>query len=83
MAICLKAIEDAAKANGNQMPARAQVTDAVRALKDFQGITGTINFNEKGDLITAKYFIIQVTSEDPEKWNDNEIVETLDIAPTQ
>jgi branched-chain amino acid transport system substrate-binding protein len=83
MAICLKAIEDAAKANGNQMPTRAQVTDAVRALKDFPGITGTINFNEKGDLTSANYFIIQVTSPDPANWNNNEIVETLDIAPTQ
>jgi branched-chain amino acid transport system substrate-binding protein len=83
MAICLKAIEDAAKANGNQMPSRAQVTDAIRALKDFAGITGAINFNEKGDLTTAKYFVIQVTSADPAKWSDNSIDQTLDIAPPQ
>jgi branched-chain amino acid transport system substrate-binding protein len=81
MAICLKAIENAAKANGNKMPSRQAVTEAVRALKDFAGITGTINFNEKGDLVTAKYFVIQVTSADPEKWNDNKIDQTLDIAP--
>lgn len=83
MGICLKAIEDAAKANGNKMPTRAQVTDAVRALKDYPGITGTINFNAKGDLTTAKYFVIQVTSADPAKWNDNKIDQTLDIAPPQ
>lgn len=83
MAICLKAIEDAAKAAGNQLPTRPQVTDAVRALKDFAGITGTINFNAKGDLTTAKYFVIQVTSADPAMWNDNTIDQTLDIAPPQ
>lgn len=83
MAICLRAIEDAAKANGNKLPTRAQVTEAVRALKDFPGITGTINFNAKGDLTTAKYFVIQVTSSDPAMWNDNKIDQTLDIAPPQ
>ena len=83
MAICLRAVEDAAKAAGNKMPAREAVTSAVRALKDYSGITGTINFNAKGDLTTAKYFVIQVTSADPAKWNDNTIDQTLDIAPPQ
>lgn len=83
MAICLKAIENAAKANGNKLPTRAAVTQAVRDLKDFQGITGTINFNAKGDLVSAKYFVIQVTSADPAMWNDNKIDQTLDIAPPQ
>ena len=83
MAICLKAIENAAKEAGNAMPTRDAVTKAVRALKDFPGITGTINFNEKGDLTVAKYFVIQVTSADPAKWNDNTIDKTLDIAPPQ
>jgi branched-chain amino acid transport system substrate-binding protein len=83
MAICLKAIEDAAKAGGNKLPTRESVTDAVRALVDFPGITGTINFNSKGDLTTAKYFVIQVTSADPANWNDNKIDQTLDIAPPQ
>lgn len=83
MGICLKAVENAAKANGNKMPTRQAVAQAVRALKDYPGITGTINFNAKGDLTTAKYFVIQVTSADPAKWNDNKIDQTLDIAPPQ
>ncbi|MFM8320426.1 MAG: branched-chain amino acid ABC transporter substrate-binding protein [Chloroflexota bacterium] len=83
MAICLKAIEEAAKAGGNALPTREAVAKAVRALKDFPGITGTINFNAKGDLTTAKYFVIQVTSADPAMWNDNKIDQTLDIAPPQ
>ncbi len=81
MAICLRAIEDAAKAAGNKMPERAAVANAIRALTDYAGITGTINFNSIGDLTTAKYFVIQVASPDPAKWNDNPVVETLDIAP--
>ena len=83
MAICLKAIENAAKAAGNKLPTRLAVAEAVRGVKDFPGITGTINFNAKGDLTTAKYFVIQVSSADPAKWNDNAISQTLDIAPPQ
>jgi branched-chain amino acid transport system substrate-binding protein len=82
-AIALKAIENAAKANGGKMPTRQAVTQAVRDLKDFKGITGTMNFNAKGDLTKAKYFIIQVTSADPDKWSSNKIDKTLDIAPPQ
>jgi branched-chain amino acid transport system substrate-binding protein len=82
-AIALKAIENAAVAAGKKLPTRAAVVSAVRALKDFKGITGTINFNAKGDLVKAKYFIIQVTSADPDKWSSNKIDQTLDIAPPQ
>ncbi len=83
MGICLKAIENAAKANGNKMPDRASVVKAVRDLKDYEGITGKITFNGKGDLTQAKYFIIQVTSADPVKWPDNTITETLTFAPPE
>ena len=83
MGICLKAIENAAKANGNKVPTRAQVADAVRALKDYPGITGTINFNSKGDLTEAKYFVIQVVSNDPDKWADNTVAETIVQRPPE
>ncbi|CAG1016650.1 Leucine-, isoleucine-, valine-, threonine-, and alanine-binding protein [Anaerolineales bacterium] len=79
--ICLKAIEAAAKAKNGEIPTRAEVANAVRALKDYQGITGTITFNSIGDPVVAKYFVIQVGSTDPTKWPENPIVETLDIAP--
>jgi len=83
MGICLKAIETAVKANGNKLPTRAQVTQAVRDLKDYQGITGTINFNKNGDLLTAKYYVIQVNTSDPEKWSDLPIAKTLELAPPE
>jgi branched-chain amino acid transport system substrate-binding protein len=82
-AIALTAIENAAKAAKGKLPARADVAAAVRALKDYQGITGVVNFNAKGDLVKAKYFIIQVTSADPAMWSSNKIDQTLDIAPPQ
>jgi branched-chain amino acid transport system substrate-binding protein len=82
-AILLKAIENAANANGGKMPTRDAVSKAVRDLKDYHGITGTVTFNGKGDLIKAKYFIIQVTSADPQKWASNRIDTTLDVAPPQ
>jgi len=79
--ICLKAIEAAAKAKNGAIPTRADVAKAIRGLKDYAGITGTITFNSIGDPLIAKYFVIQVGSPDPTKWPENPIVKTLDIAP--
>lgn len=81
MAISLKAIENAAVANKNEVPTREAVAKAIRALKDFKGITGTYTFNGIGDPEVARYFILQVKSADPAQWNTNAIVQTLDIAP--
>lgn len=79
--ICLKALEAAAKAKNGEMPTRAEVANAIRALTDYTGITGTVTFNSIGDPVIAKYFVIQVGSADPAKWPENPIVQTLDIAP--
>lgn len=80
-AIALKAIENAAAANKNEIPTREAVTKAVRDLKGFKGITGTYTFNEIGDPEKAQYFVIQVKSADPAAWATNPIVQTLEIAP--
>ena len=82
-AMLLKAIENAANENGGKVPTREAVCKAVRALQDFHGVTGTMTFNPKGDLLKAKYFIIQVSSADPGKWASNRIDQTLDVAPPQ
>ena len=81
MAISLKAIENAAKENNNEVPTREAVAKAVRELEDFKGITGTFTFNEIGDPAKSLYFVIQVGSKDPAKWSENKIVKTLEIAP--
>jgi branched-chain amino acid transport system substrate-binding protein len=80
-AICLKGIEAAAKAKNGETPTRAEVANAIRALQDYAGITGTITFNKIGDPMLAKYFVIQVGSADPAKWPENPINQTLEIAP--
>ena len=40
-----------------------------------------MTFNSKGDLVKAKYFIIQVVSADPAKWSSNKIAKVLEIEP--
>ncbi len=81
MGICLKAIAAAVKANHGKLPTRQAVANAVRATKNYHGITGDITFNHIGDPTVAKYFVMQVASDDPAKWSSNPVVKTLDIAP--
>ncbi|HEV8643326.1 MAG TPA: branched-chain amino acid ABC transporter substrate-binding protein [Methylomirabilota bacterium] len=76
-AILLKAIEAAAK--GGKVPTRDAVTAAVRDVKH-TGITGAVEFDSKGDPKKALYFVLQVASDDPQKWGDNKEVKRLTIA---
>ena len=76
-AIALKAIAAAAK--GGVMPSREAVSAAIRTVKH-TGITGTIEFDQKGDPRKALYFVLQVASDDPEKWGENKEVKRLSIA---
>jgi branched-chain amino acid transport system substrate-binding protein len=80
MNICIDGITRAIEANGGELPTRAQVAEAVRETADFPGITGNVAFNSVGDKEVATYFVLQVTSADPAEWNNNELVESLDIA---
>jgi len=76
--VALKAIEAAAK--GGKAPSREDVAVAVRKVK-LSGITGDIEFDAKGDRKKGLYFVLQVDSDDPQKWGDNKIVKQLAIAP--
>jgi branched-chain amino acid transport system substrate-binding protein len=58
-ALGLKAIEQAIQENAGKKPTRAQVSSAIRKLKNFKGITGTITLNDKGDPTKTKYFVLQ------------------------
>jgi branched-chain amino acid transport system substrate-binding protein len=78
-AMMLKAIEQAALANGGKVPEREDVAKAVRALQGFKGITSTITFDWKGDPTVARYFVVQVTAKDPTQWEDNKVIQALDI----
>jgi branched-chain amino acid transport system substrate-binding protein len=76
-AIAIKAIEATTK--GGKAPTRDGVTAAVRDVK-YTGITGAVEFDAKGDPKKALYFVLQVASEDPQKWGDNKEVKRLSIA---
>jgi len=79
--ICLKAIEEASKAKGDIPPTRAEVAKAIRALKDYKGITGTYNFNNHGDPNPVQYYIYQVVSTDDASWDQNPIVAAYGVTP--
>jgi len=79
--ICLKAIEEASNAKGGDLPTRAEVAKAIRALEDYGGITGTYNFNKRGDPTLADYFVYKVVSVDPNKWDQNPVVASFKAPP--
>jgi ABC-type branched-subunit amino acid transport system substrate-binding protein len=78
--IVLKAIERAAMA-AKGVPTRDQVTAEIAKTKAAKGLTGTFTFNSKGDVDPATYFVLQILSGDPAKWNNNKLVKRLDIKP--
>ena len=76
-AIAIKALEVVSK--GGKMPTRDAVTAAIRDVRH-TGITGDVQFDAKGDPKQALYFVLQVASDNPEKWGDNKEVKRLTIA---
>jgi len=77
--VCLKALENAAKEAGGSAPTRLAVANAIRALT-YDGLTGSLTFDDIGDLPMAKYFIIKVNATSSETWSSNEIVAELEFA---
>src|SRR5262245_6187062 len=61
-AIALKAIESTVA--GGKAPTRATVAAAIRKVK-YAGMTGAIEFDDKGDPKKASYYVMQVTSDNP------------------
>ncbi|MBM4441519.1 MAG: branched-chain amino acid ABC transporter substrate-binding protein [Candidatus Rokubacteria bacterium] len=76
-AIAIKALEAVTK--GGKAPTREAVAEAVRGVRH-TGITGAVEFDDKGDPKKALYFVLQVASDNPEKWGDNKEVKRLTIA---
>jgi branched-chain amino acid transport system substrate-binding protein len=81
LGICLKAIETAARAKNGETPTRRDVAEAIRALRDYPGITNVFNFNERGDPRLSKYMVVKIAFPDPERWSENEVIQVLEIAP--
>jgi ABC-type branched-subunit amino acid transport system substrate-binding protein len=76
---CIAGILEAAIAAGG-VPERAAVVESIFGLPLLSGLTGSFEFNDKGDPETATYFVLQANVAD---WNANELVERLEIAPPQ
>jgi branched-chain amino acid transport system substrate-binding protein len=76
-AIALKAIESTVA--GGKAPTRATVAGAIRKVK-YTGMTGAIEFDDKGDPKRASYYVLQVSSDNPEKWGENKEAKRLAIA---
>jgi branched-chain amino acid transport system substrate-binding protein len=55
----IKAIEQLLQSGGAKRPSRAEVSAAVRKIKNFQGVTGSIAFDNKGDPVNSKYFVLR------------------------
>src|SRR5258708_3617350 len=72
--IVLNSIQTVLKSNGGKMPTRKEVSNAVRATKDFKTIVGPITFDANGDRTTATYYVLKVASSDPAKWGSNPVL---------
>jgi branched-chain amino acid transport system substrate-binding protein len=76
-AIALKAIESVARGDP---PGRDAVAAAIRKTK-YQGVTGEIEFDGRGDRKKAPYFVRQIAGEDPDKWSQNRVVKQVTAGP--
>ncbi len=73
--VIIRAIAAAAKGNKNNKPSRESVAAEVRKVK-FQGITGAISFNNRGDLPVAKYVIVAAQ----DNYDDNKVSKIVSVA---
>lgn len=55
--VILQGLMDAIKANDGKLPTRADVTKAIRGVKNYDGVTTKVTFDEKGDNKYAKVYI--------------------------
>ena len=75
--IAIRALESVVA--GGKAPTREAVASAIRKVK-YAGMTGTIEFDDKGDPKKASYYVMQVSSDNPEKWSENKEAKRLAIA---
>lgn len=59
MNVIFEGVKKAIETNGGKKPSRKQVSDAVRGIKDFKGITSKITFDDKGDNKGAKLYVAE------------------------
>lgn len=78
-AIILAGILRAAEAAGGEIPTREAVAAEVRATSDYEGLTGTITFDARGDRALANFFILEVVSGDPAEWGNNIVISQIQV----
>lgn len=75
--IILQALETSIKANGGKKPTREAVTKAVRAIS-YEGLTGKVTFDNKGDISTADYYILKYAG--TQDLADNKVIKSISVA---
>lgn len=75
--IILSALEKTIKAGGGKKPTRDAVTAAVRAIR-YDGLTGPVTFDDKGDKTTAEYFILKYAG--TANLADNKVFKSISVA---
>jgi len=75
--IIISALESTIKAAGGKKPTRDAVTAAVRAI-NYDGLTGKVTFDDKGDKTTAEYFILKYAG--TENLADNKVFKSISVA---
>jgi branched-chain amino acid transport system substrate-binding protein len=73
--VVIQGIATAIKGANGAKPSREAVAKAIRAVK-FNGITGRVEFNDRGDLKIAKYFVIEAQAE----YTANKVVKSVSVA---
>ncbi|MDF2558027.1 MAG: receptor ligand binding region family protein [Bacillales bacterium] len=63
MQVILNALSKSIKDNGDKLPSKEKIRDAVRATKDFTGAMTTVTFDSKGDNENAKVYIYNFEEE--------------------
>lgn len=76
--LTIRALEKAVARTG-AAPSRALVASIVRDTQDFQGITSSYTFDAIGDPEIGLYYVLQVGSANVDEWNNNELLQSLQI----
>lgn len=75
--VIIAALEKTIADNGGKKPARDVVAKAVRAT-NMDGLTGAIQFDDKGDKVKADYFILKYAG--TENLADNKVIKSISVA---
>ena len=57
MGVILHAIENAINENNGKLPSKEKVAEAVRSVKDYQGVLTNVTFDDIGDNLNAKIYL--------------------------